>query len=116
MTDTTAKIAAKNDVKHTGITPDVARQFYDRLGTARVAIVELASTEHTIDVDGKKSVKLDIQYIEIADDEAVEDHLRELQRALYNQRQPQKPIDSISDQEPTVEQIVDRGSSVLTNA
>lgn len=116
MTDTTAKIAAKNDLKHTGITPDVARKFFDRLGTSRIAIVELASTEHTIDVDGKKSVKLDIQYVEIAEDDAVEDHLRELQRALYRQRQPQKPLDSIADQEPTVAQVVEQGTGVLVDA
>lgn len=114
MTDTTAKIAARNDTKHTGITPDVARQFYDRLGTTRIAIVELTSSEHTVDLEGKKSVKLELGFIETTGDDAVDEHLRDLARALHNQRTPQKPIEGISEQERTVEEVVDRGQVLVT--
>lgn len=113
MTDTTAKIAARNDLKHTGITPDIARKFYDRLGTSCIAIIELTSSEHTVDLEGKKTVKLEIGYVEVAEDAAAKDHLRELQQALYRQRHPQKPIDSIADQEPSVDDVVARGEALV---
>lgn len=112
MSTTTAKIAAK-DAKNTGITPAVAKELYDRLGRSRIAIVELTSVEHTIDVEDKKSVKLEIGFVETVPDGEIEDFLRELSQALYRVRQPQRPIDSIGDAEPTPADILRRGMGLF---
>lgn len=109
---TTAKIAAR-DGKNTGITPTVAKELYAKLGTTRVAIVELTSTEHTIDIEGKQSVKLEISYVEPVESGPTEDFLRDLSRALYRERNPQEALDSISDQEPTTDELLHRGKAIL---
>lgn len=112
MSTTTAKIAAR-DAKNTGITPPVARELYEQLGRTRVAIVELTSTEHTIDIEGKQSVKLEVTYVEPAPAGDIEDFLRDLSRALYRDRNPQEAIDTISDQEPSATDLVSRLQRIL---
>lgn len=109
---TTAKIAAR-DGKNTGITPTVAKELYAKLGTSRIAIVELTSTEHTIDIEGKQSVKLEISYVEPVESGEIEDYLRDLSRALYRARNPQEAIDTISDQEPTAKDLLQRGRGLF---
>jgi hypothetical protein len=114
MTDT-AKIASK-DAKNTGITEELTRKFADRLGRTTVAIVELTSEAVTNDLDENRQVKLVLGFVEPIDDDddgAVAEHLRELARSLYNARQPQKPLDSVADQEPTPEDIVATGKAML---
>lgn len=111
MSDIKANIASK-DTKGTGITVDVSRELYDRLGRTRVAIVELTSTEHTDGIDGPKSVKLELGFIETTDDEEVDNFLRELAQALYRERTPQKELTSLSDQEPKPADMIRTGAGL----
>lgn len=87
MTDEiTAKIAAKG-TKATGITEQDARALHRHLGTTRMGIVELISAAKTEKADGSESVTINIANIELAPSPTTEDHLRELQRAFYYERQ-----------------------------
>lgn len=115
MTDT-AKIASKNSLNNTGVTEDLTRKFADRLGRTVVAIIELKSVAVTNDLDDDRVVKLELGFIEPIDDDddgSVAEHLRELARALYNQRQPEQPIDSVADQERTPDDVVETGKAML---
>ena len=114
MSTTTAKIAALSKTDNTGITPELARGLYATLGTSAVAIVELRSSERTEGVDDSHSVKLDITYVEPADDDETEEYLRELQRALYRKRNPQPALTSDDITEPGVDGLVLAGQVHLT--
>lgn len=108
----TAKINAK-PTKDTGITRERAKKMYDRLGRTRVAIVELTSTDKTDDLDGPKAVSLKIGFIETPDDEEVDNFLRELAQALYRERNPQKTLTSVSEQEPTAADLIKKGADLF---
>jgi DNA segregation ATPase FtsK/SpoIIIE-like protein len=111
MSDIKADIASKS-TKNTGITADVARELYDRLGRTRVAIVEITSTEFTDGLNGPKSVKLELGFIETTNDEEVDNFLRELAQALYRERTPQKELTSLSDQEPKPADLITTGAGL----
>lgn len=110
MTDEiTAKIAAKG-TKATGITEDDARALHRHLGTKRMAIVELTSSAKTEKADGSESVTINIVNVELAPTPATEDHLRELQRAFYYERQledGQRALDASI--EPKVNDVLMQG-------
>lgn len=112
----TAKIAARANTDHTGITDEVAGKFADNLGSAGVAIVEFFSEEETIGLDNKRSVKLTLGFIEPANDRETAEHLREFARALYRARNPQQAIDTLSDQEPSIAELRKQGQLLLMDA
>lgn len=103
---TTAKIAALSKTKDTGVTPEHAKKMWPKLGSTHMAIVELTVAERTEDTGAAKGVKLAINTIELATDETAE-HARELQRALYLARQPDKTL--TAGVETTPRDVVIRG-------
>lgn len=83
MPDTTlAKIKARQG----GIPEEVAREFHAKVGTTRMAIVELQSTSRSEDLDGQETAHITILGVEVADPGRAEDILRRMQRALYQSR------------------------------
>lgn len=115
MTDTTAKIAGKG-CSSTGITEDIAVRYHDQLGKKMIAIVELVSDTRTEKKDGKQTVGLSILSIEPATDQIAEDHLRDVQRALFMNRRMDEgqPTLEGDEPEPTVKQVVEaRGQAIL---
>lgn len=88
---TTAKIAGLN-CKDTGVTPKHAKDMWSKLGSSHMGIVEFIVDEHTESTDDTKGVKLVINQVELADDGNRAEHLRELQRAIYMARQPDKAL------------------------
>lgn len=83
---TTAKIASKG-CKDTGITEDIAQTLHNNLGRSVIAVVELVAESRSEKRNGDEAVTLTINYIEPATTAAAEEHLRELQRGLYYERQ-----------------------------
>lgn len=89
MTD--LKIDGKLTASGTEALADHARSLYERLGTTRMAIVELRGVERLTPAPGEDktpAVKLRIAGLEVAGPEQ-EEHVREAQRALYLQRTAQ---------------------------
>lgn len=114
MTDTTAKIRGKG-LDATGITEEIASDLFNRVGTHLMAIVDLQVVDrHGPDVKGKRGVELIIDGIEPATDDTLAEHLRELTRTVYLNRQhhgAQLSIDDALDDEPTVEGVIAAGTS-----
>lgn len=107
---TTAKIAGLN-CKDTGVTAKHAKEMWPKLGSAHMAIVELVVDEHTESTDDSKGVKLLINQVELADDGDRAEHLRELQRAIYMARQPDKAL--TAGVEATPVDVVTRGKDLV---
>lgn len=106
MSTTSAKIAAAN-LKDTGVTPDMARKMWDKLGSRHIAVVELVVDERTEDVGDTRGVKLTVTSIEVAGDNDMAEHMRELQRAIYMSRQSDKAL--TAGVEDTPKDIATRG-------
>lgn len=83
---TTAKIAGKG-TNNTGITEDLAKRCHDQLGRKMLAVVELVAESRSEKRNGDESVSLSILTIEPAPNGMTEDHLRELARSFYYERQ-----------------------------
>lgn len=113
MSDTTAKIRAKG-CENTGLDEELARRLHDgKPGKHLMAIVELRYVQpHGPDTEGKRAVDLVITQLEPTEDSNVEEHLRNLQRQLYYERQlaaggdGQLQLNTQSDVEPTVEETL----------
>jgi hypothetical protein len=93
MTD--LKIDGKLTASGTEALADHAKSLYDRLGTTRMAIVELRAIERTTPAPGEDKapgVKLRIAGLEVATKDQ-EDDVRRAQRALHLQRTAQGTID-----------------------
>ncbi|KAA6221754.1 hypothetical protein CP973_07050 [Streptomyces albofaciens JCM 4342] len=76
-----------------------AKDLFDNLGTARMAIVELASVERTEqgpDEDKDDIVKVRIVDIEIAGDEFTDEKLRQQASAMYRQRSAEGTLDEVA--------------------
>lgn len=99
MSKTSAKIAAAN-LKDTGVTPAMAGKMWDKLGSRHIAIVELAVDERSEDVGDERGVKLVLTSIEVASDSDLAEHMRELQRAVYMARQPDKTLTAGVEESP----------------
>lgn len=109
----TAKIRAKG-LASTGVTEEVARRLYGRRGSHVMLIVEAKVAETHDRADGAHRVDLTVEQVEPANDPKVDEHLRELTRALHGQRRlhdedDQPQIDGLDDIEPTVAQVMARG-------
>lgn len=115
MSATTAKIAARAKTDNTGITPDLADTMYHQLGSHHIAIVELRVAERIEGDDDSHSVKLEVGRIEPAPDEFVEDHMRQLERALYFRRNPQPALTTGDPSEPTVTAVLDKTGDLVLN-
>lgn len=113
MSTTTAKIAALNKTDNTGISPKIADELYNQLGKNMIAVASFSSSERTEGVDDSKSIKLNIDFIEPADNEDTEEYLRELQRALYRKRNPQPALTNGDPTEADVTEVVIRGQIQL---
>lgn len=83
---TTAKIAARG-CKGTAIDDQLAEQLHDHLGRTILAIVEISSSSRTEDTDGNQKVTLKLGDIEVVPDGMAADHIRELFRLFYYERQ-----------------------------
>lgn len=115
MSDTTAKIRGKG-LEHTGVTEEHAEKMYANIGGYYKGIVELKVVRHSVDDDGKRTVELAIDAIEIADGHQMDEHLRQLSRAIHYERGlavnggDQLPIEGHD--EPTVEQVRAAGAAL----
>lgn len=106
---TTAKIAALNKTDNTGITPDLADNMWHALGSHHIAVVDFRVVERSEGEDDTNGVKLEIAYLEPADDTDTTGYLQELQRALYRKRNPQPALTAGDTTEPGVDGIIHRG-------
>lgn len=108
---TTAKIAGLSKTKDTGVTPEHAKKMWPKLGSKHMGIVELVVEERGEADADSKSIKLVIHAIELADDSDRGEHLRELQRAIYMARQPDKAL--TAGVETTPRDVVIRGKDLV---
>lgn len=116
MSATTAKIAALTKTENTGIVPELAQKMYDQLGSHHIAIVEFKVAERTEGDDDSHAVKLEIRALEPAgDDERIDEHVRELQRALYYKRNPQPALTTGDPTEPTITAVIDATGELVLN-
>lgn len=121
MSATTAKIRAKG-CETTGLNEDLARKLFDAgAGKYLMAVIELEVVQpHGPDVEGKRSVDLVITQVEPATDTKLDEHLRDLTRALHANRKlhdenEQPTLDTGDDIEPTVAGVMAAGAAqVLT--
>lgn len=111
MTDTTATINAKG-LDATGITEDIAAELFHKVGTHLIAIVDLQVVDkHGPNVKGKRKVTLSIDGIEPALDDNLAEHLRELTRTLYYNRQVATNGPTLDGgDEPSVDQVLAAGA------
>jgi len=111
--DYTAAIKSKG-LDATGVTEQVARALYSRLGGRIMAIVELRVDARTDGTDGTHKVQLGITQVEPALDGHLSDHLRELTRTLYYNRQvasgDQPTLETEDGSEPTVDAVMAAGA------
>lgn len=121
MTDTTARIKAKG-LDSTGVTEQVARSYFDRLGSHHLAIVEYSVDSRSVDADGHQQVQLVLTAVEpVVDgdlDGQLDDHVRTIQKALYRNRKLAEgddtplPLDS-DGPEPRVKDVLAQGIALL---
>lgn len=109
---TTAKLVSRNLTDHLGssLPEHIAARCYHNLGTHLIGIVELKAAKHAEDDDGNQSVDLVVTALEVATDPDHDNHLRELQAALYAARQ----TDTLDGTAEDPDQVVARGQSLLT--
>lgn len=109
---TTANLKAVTTTAH-GMTEPIAKQFFDQKGKKGLAIIEFRSAGFHEALDDKDKVDLEILSFEVVD-EAAEEHVRGLQRALFMNRKlksedEQLTLDSAEDLEPTVADVMAHG-------
>lgn len=119
MTDYIAKIRAKG-LDSTGVTEEVARKMHANRGAYYMAIVELKVKRTDDDDDGQHGVDLILTQVEPATDTKLDDHLRELCRALHAARKlhgedEQPQLDGVDDIEPKVSDVIARGQALAEN-
>lgn len=85
MTDYTAQMKSKG-LDATGVTEEIARDLYNRLGSHMMFIVEGRVDARTEGTDGSHKVQLTLTMVEPATDDTLDDHLRELARTLHFNR------------------------------
>lgn len=114
MTDFTAKIRSKG-LDATGVTEDTARAWYSALGSHHVAVVEVQIVDRRDNANGNHSVEAVITQFEPASSEYLDDHLREVMRALYRGRRTADGVLGLPgvDDGRTVNDVVDAGKALL---
>lgn len=111
--DYSAKIRAKG-LDATGVTEQLAAEMYRNKGRHYMAIVELRVDETHEKADGARKVDLILTQVEPATSTDLEEHLRELTRVGYLNRQQadgQLAIDTSLGQERTVADVLSSGQS-----
>lgn len=111
MTDYTAQIKAKG-LESTGVTEEIARSLYNRLGSHMMFIVEGRVDARTEGTDGSHKVQLTLTQVEPATDDNLSDHLRELTRTLHYNRaldESQPTLDGGDGINPTVGDAIAAG-------
>ncbi|WP_224279093.1 hypothetical protein [Nocardioides lacusdianchii] len=109
--DYTAKIRAKG-LDATGVTEQLAGEMFRNKGRHYMAIVEVKVDETHEKADGARKVDLVLTLVEPATDSALEEHLRELTRVGYLNRQQsdgQLAIDTSLGTERTVADVLASG-------
>jgi hypothetical protein len=107
---TTAKITAKG-TSGTGITEDLAKRCHDQLGRKILAVVELVAETRSEKRNGDESVSLSILTVEPAPNTMTEDHLRELARSFYYERQLAESGPTLDGpDEPSVDDVLAAGA------
>lgn len=115
-TATTIASLPKARTENTGITPELAQKMYDQLGSHHIAVVEFKVATRTEGDDDSHEIKLEIRAVEpVDDDERVDEHLRELQRALYFKRNPQPALTTGDPSEPTVTAVLNSTGELVLN-
>lgn len=112
--DYTAKIRAKG-LDATGVTEQLAGEMFRNKGRHYMAIVELRVDETHEKADGARKVDLILTQVEPATSTDLEEHLRELTRVGYLNRQQsdgQLAIDASLGQERTVADVMASGKSM----
>lgn len=115
MSATTAKIAARTKTDNTGITPELATTMYKNLGSTHMAIVELRVAERTEGDDQSHAIKLEVNRVEPAATKDIDEHMRQLERALYFQRNPQQTLTAKDPLEQTVTTVLDKSGATVLN-
>lgn len=118
MTDT-AKIRAKG-LDATGVTEEIARRIADAEAGTLMCVVEIDYAEVHKPKGGDRRVDFVIRTVEPAPNQATEDHLRELTRSFYYERQLISPdgqltIETREDLEPTVLDVVAAGKALTAH-
>jgi hypothetical protein len=116
VTDYTARIRAKG-LDATGVTEAIARKLYDNLGTYTMAIVELRAEKRFDDADGSHGVELVLTQVEPSEDGRLDDHLRNLTKALHtnrvlNSEDQQLQLDTADDISPKVTDVIAAGQDL----
>lgn len=109
--DYTAKIRAKG-LDATGVTEQLAAEMYRNKGRHYMVIAEVKVDETHEKADGNRKVDLVLTLVEPATDSALEEHLRELTRVGYLNRQQsdgQLAIDQSLGAERTVADVLSSG-------
>lgn len=114
MTDYTARIRAKG-LDSTGVTEALAKQFYSSLGAHGLAIVEYRVEARRENADAGHSVDLILTQVEPSTVAFLDDHLRELMRALYRNRALAEGQGILpgSDDGPALQDVVRAGEATL---
>jgi hypothetical protein len=111
--DYTAKVRTKG-LDNTGVTEDIAKSMYHSPGRRTMAVVELKHARQINDDETGRKVELTIEQIYPAQDDILDEHLRQLMKTVKQNQVlksdgDQLAIDVRSDLEPTVEQVVAAG-------
>ena len=111
MTDYTAKIRAKG-LAATGVTEDHIREMYAAKGSRRWIVASVKVDETHEKADGDRKVDLIIDELEVAP-EIAEEHVRELIRSFYYERQvasDEQQLRLDDDIEPKVADVLEHGA------
>lgn len=114
MPDYLARIRAKG-LDSTGVTEALAKQFYSTLGSHHLAVVEFRVEDRRETADGKHEVHLILTQVEPSTVGFLDDHLREITRALYRNRalaDGQAPLPGTDDGR-TLQDVVHAGEAAI---
>lgn len=110
-----AKVRAKG-LEATGVTEELASQMFATMGQTTLAIVELAHVEQHNKSNGDRRIDLTIELLEPSRSEKMDDHLRELMRAMYADRRA-KDGDTLPGTEGgggrSLDDVLDAGEALL---
>lgn len=112
--DYTAKVNSKG-LQGTGFTEQVAARYFNTVGSEVMAVVRLRAVKVITDDAGKHTVQFAIVGAEPAQTTRMEDHLRDVERALYRQRPEvigQETLKGVTSG-PNADQVVADGEALL---
>lgn len=114
MPDYIARLRAKG-LDSTGVTEDLAKQYFSTLGSHHMAVVEFRVEDRKENADGKHTVDLILTQVEPSSAAFLDDHLRELTRAMYRQRMTAEgtPLLPGTDDGRQLQDVVKAGEGVI---